>query len=100
MKDLYTSLEASVEEDLRKLIAQLPEAQADRNSFLVAKIADLNPVLKKIEFAYSHRLYKSLKEFSHYIANADGGFWSMGSVNKSEEEFLPLNMLNEPQKAE
>ena len=98
LKDLYTSLEASVEEDLRKLIAQLPEA--DRNSFLVAKIADLNPVLKKIEFAYSHRLYKSLKEFAHYIANADGGFWSMGSVNKAEEELLPLNMLNEPQKAE
>lgn len=100
LKDLYSSLDAHVEEDLRKLIAQLPKVQADRNNFLVAKIEALNSVLKNIEFAYSHRLYKSLKEFAHYIANADGGFWSMGSVSKAEEEFLPLDMLSEPQKAE
>ena len=100
LKDLYTDLDANVEQDLRTLIAQLPEAQVERNDYLVEKITALNPILEKVEYSYSHSLYRSLREFAHYIANVDGGFWGMGSVSKAEEEFLTLDMLNEPQKPE
>jgi len=97
---LYTNLDANVEEDLRIIIASLPEAQEERNEYLVKKISALNPILEKVAYSYSHSLYRSLKEFAHYIANVDGGFWGMGSVKQSEEAFLTLDMLNEPQKPE
>ncbi len=98
LKDLYASLEPEMEDKMREMIANLPQEQAERNAFLTGKLQQLNTILAKMEYSFAHSLWRSLREFAHYIANADGGFWSMGSVSSEEQVFVKLEMLAEPQK--
>jgi hypothetical protein len=98
LKSIYQDLDETVEEDLRKLIAILPQDQEERNAWLVNKIAGLNPIFDKVSYTFAHNLYRSLREFAHYVANVDGGFWGIGSVKAVEEVYIKLDMLVEPTK--
>ncbi len=93
---LYTELETEANLQLRNMIASLPEDTQERNQLLSDLIARLNTILPKMEPIFAIQLYDSLRQFAHYIANADGGWWGISAIGAAEREFVKLPMLDKP----
>ncbi len=100
LKELYQSLDADAPKELRELIAELPEDKDERNQYLSDMLARLNQIMPKLEHRFQMQLYKSLRQFAHYIAHAEGGFWSVGAVKHAENQYIKLPMINDPELAE
>lgn len=100
LKELYQTLDHDAGQGLRETLASLPEDRDERSTILGNKLARLNTIMPKLERRFQIHLYKSLRQFAHYIATADGGFWGVGAVKHSENEFLKLPMINDPEEAE
>lgn len=100
LKELYQTLDHDAGHELRQLLAELPEDKDERSRILSDKLARLNQIMPKLEHRFQIHLYKSLRQFAHYIAHADGGFWGVGAVKHSENEFLKLPMIQDPEEAE
>lgn len=96
LREIYQQLDYKSSDELRKLIAALPESTQERNQYLSDLLAELNGVFPKLEPHFAKQLYKSLKEFAHYIATAEGGFWGVGSVSPAERAVVKLPMLQDP----
>jgi len=97
LKELYKTLDIDAAHELRQLIAALPDETVERNNYLSDLLAGLNNILPKLEHRFQVQFYKSLRQFAHYIATADGGFWGLGNVKHSEAEFLKLPMIQNPE---
>ena len=67
----------------------------EREELLSERIANLNPILAKLEPEYGAQLYKSFVSFAEQVAKASGGFLGIGSVSKEESTLMALPMLNE-----
>jgi hypothetical protein len=96
LRELYRSLADDVEVQLRQMIAGLPDDTEERQQLLSDLLARLNPVFPKLEKTFARNLYKSLRQFAHFVANAEGGFWKISAVNQAEREWINLPMLQEP----
>lgn len=96
LRELYQTLDSGAQLELRELIAALPEDRDERNQYLSDMLARLNTVLPKLEHRFQLHFYKSLRQFAHYIATADGGFWGVGTVKYSEAEYVKLPMIHNP----
>lgn len=97
INEFYKELDHDVAEELRNLIASLPENTEERQTLLSDLLAGLNHIFPKLDHVFVSHYYKSLREFAHYIATAEGGFWGMGAISKEEEKYLKLPMIHEPQ---
>lgn len=97
MQTLFKHINDDVEGQVRMLISSLPEHTAERNQLLSDLIARLNDILPKLDPNFAVQLYNSLRQFAHYIAIADGGWWVISAVSDSEKPFVKLPMLNVPQ---
>ena len=97
LNELYKELDHDVAEELRTLIASLPDDRYEREVALVDLISGLNHILPKCKYSFASHYYKSLREFAHYIATFEGGFWGIGAITKAEAKFVKLPMINEPQ---
>lgn len=97
LKELYATLEHDAEADMRRLIAELPTDKMERINALTAKLEQLNHIMPKLEHRFQVHLYKSLRQFAHYISNADGGFWGIGSKTHLEKDLVKLPMINNPE---
>lgn len=84
--------------DFIALMVSLPKDTNERNAYLSKRLEGLNNILPKLNYSFSSRYYKSLRQITHLVANAEGGFWGIGSIDKSEAEFVKLPMINEPVK--
>lgn len=96
MREIYKNLEYDVAHELRTLIAALPEATTERNQYLSDLLAGLNQIFPKLDKNFAVKYYKSLREFAHYIAHAEGGFWGVASVSSAEKEVVKLPMIMDP----
>lgn len=97
LKELYKTLDHDAAHELRELIAALPEEKVARNQYLVELLSRLNAIMPKLEHRFQVHLYKSLRQFAHYIAHAEGGFWRVGAVKHAEQEYLKLPMIHNPE---
>ncbi|MEY4002704.1 MAG: hypothetical protein RIT07_746 [Bacteroidota bacterium] len=97
MQTLFRQLNADAGEQIRFLIASLPENTAERNQLLSDMIARLNDIFPKLDYNVAVQLYNSLRQFAHYIASADGGWWVISAVSETEKAFVKLPMLNTPE---
>lgn len=100
LKELYQTLDHDAAHELRQMIASLPESKNERNQILIDKLSQLNKIMPKLEHRFQIHLYKSLRQFAHYIAHSDGGFWRVGAVKHAENEFLKLPMIQNPEDSE
>jgi hypothetical protein len=100
LRELYQTLDHDAAHELRELIAELPHDKVERNQILIEKLARLNKIFPKLEHRFQIHLYKSLRQFAHYIANAEGGFWRVGAVKHAENEYIKLPMIDNPEEAE
>ena len=97
LKELYQTLDHDAAHELRTLLAELPEDKNERNQKLTALLSRLNSIMPKLEHRFQVQLYKSLRQFAHYIAHAEGGFWRVGAVKHAEQEFIKLPMIQDPE---
>ncbi len=96
LRELYASLNHNLAEHLRHMMASLPEDTEERQAMLSGLLGRLNDIFPRLEQFFARQLYKSLREFAHYIAHADGGFWGISAVSDAERQWVKLPMLNEP----
>ncbi|MDF1699018.1 MAG: hypothetical protein P1U56_24410 [Saprospiraceae bacterium] len=64
-----------------------------RNSTVEAKLAELNPILKKLDPRIGAQTYKSLISFAKHVAKASGGFLGFFSIGPDEKAVLDLKMI-------
>lgn len=97
INELYKELDHDAAEELRTLVASLPDDKAEREATLVDMLSGLNKILPKCNYSFASHYYKSLREFAHYVATIEGGFWGIGAITKEEAKYVKLPMINEPQ---
>ncbi len=99
LREIYRILDhEDAIESFIELMVSLPKDTSERNQYLVGMLSELNGILEKLPYDFSHLYYKSLKNIAHLIANVDGGFWGMGAIHEAEAALVDLPMINEPQK--
>jgi hypothetical protein len=96
LRELYKTLDHNAAEEMRKMIAALPENTEERNNYLSDMLSKLNVVFPKLDSAFAISLYENLRQFAHYVATADGGWWGVGAIGAAEKAFVKLPMLNNP----
>jgi hypothetical protein len=96
LREMYKTLDHNAAEEMRKMIAALPENTEERSQFLSDMLARLNPIFPKLDQAFAISLYENLRQFAHYVATADGGWWGVGAMGSAEKALVKLPMLNNP----
>lgn len=100
IREIYELLDhEGTQTDFVTLMVSLPTDTKERCTLLENKLSELNAIFPKLKYEFTSRYYKSLRQVAHLVANADGGFWGMGSVRQAEEKYIKLPMINEPVKA-
>lgn len=100
LQTYYHEVEKTIERDIKSIIDTLPDTAEERNALISAELAKLNPAMGKIKAKFAHDLYTSWKGYAGNIARAWGGIIGINSVNRHEEKWVNLPMINEPAQAQ
>lgn len=99
LQTYYHEVEKTIEKDIKSIIDTLPTNADERNPLISAELAKLNYALGKIKPRYANDLFNSWKGYAGSVARAWGGIMGINSVNRDEEQWVDLPMLNEPARA-
>lgn len=94
--DYFKLVGDGFEENLNKLIDELPSGTEERLSAITKELRKLNFILPKIDKNFSIKLHASLKELAKKIAESSGGVLGYLSVGYEESKLMELKMLNDP----
>lgn len=96
-KDLigfYQEVGKTFQEDLDKLIDELPVHVGDRQKILSKRLAELNPILARLDEQVAYHLYKSYLSFAEHVAKSSGGLFGFFSIGPKENEVVSLPMIH------
>jgi CRISPR/Cas system endoribonuclease Cas6 (RAMP superfamily) len=93
---LYKELEADLSERIDRAIRSIPVNQEEKAPYVTEKLVAFNKVLQKLDKTFAKQLYKSLKEFAVYTAQASGGIIGINKIGTKEKKFAALEMIQEP----
>ncbi len=93
LKPYYTAVGESFDDDIKNLIAQLPESTEERSDILTTHLNKLNTILPKLQNHIAFKLYESFVSFAEHVAKASGGFMRFASISKEEKSLMTLPML-------
>jgi len=96
LAEFYDEVGSDFEDKLKIVIQGFPVKEKERTPKVVAELAEVNPILKKLDRQFSVELYKSLKEIALEVANSSGGVLGMKKVGQEEARYLALDMINDP----
>ncbi|MCS7037736.1 MAG: hypothetical protein RMJ33_06425 [Saprospiraceae bacterium] len=91
--EYYRSVSERFAERLDELWQNLPADVERRNQWLAEKIAEVNPILAKLDTPLAAVLYQSYLKLAEEVAKASGGFLRMGAISPEENRWLKLPML-------
>jgi hypothetical protein len=94
LRAYYQLANDAVKSDLNLVKSELSENQDEKMSYLSDKIAEMKPVLAKLDENTKHKLVDSFHSMALSIAEISGGMLSFFSHNPEEEKWLALEMLN------
>lgn len=60
---------------------------------IAAKIAEINPILEKLDTRFASALVENLKSIARAIAQASGGVLGFLEISKEEEHYINLDMI-------
>lgn len=80
-------------EKLDRLMDQLPEEVEARSAKLAEQLAQINPILAKLDTELAATLYKSYVVMAKETAKASGGFLRIGAVSAAEHQWVALPMI-------
>jgi len=95
LRSFYSDVGADFQDKIDVLRASLPSAQEERMAALEAKMADINPVLAKLDSELGAEMYSSFRSFAKHVAKASGGFLGFFSIGPKEAELIELPMITE-----
>ncbi len=96
--EYYNEVHKSFEDEMNKLITELPEKAKDRNPILIKELEQLNEILPKMNKVFAINFYESMKDFAKQIAEASGGILNMLSISAEESKFIGLKMIKNPER--
>lgn len=73
---------------------RLPADVDARNEAISLRLADLNPILAKIDRELAADLYHGFVGLAEETAKASGGFLRIGAISAAESRWVGLPMLN------
>lgn len=95
LKEFYMAVGKDFSEVLDEYIDEYNVSIEDRNRRISEKLAELNPILAKIESKkIASRLYKSYLSFAKHVAQATGGILGFFAVGTAEKKLISLPMLD------
>jgi hypothetical protein len=100
LRELYRTLDHDAANELRMMIATLPQDRDQRNTHLTQLLSQLNHIMPKLEKPFAIQLYHSLRQFAHYVATAEGGFWGVNTMTPAEKLLVHLPMIHNPEHEE
>ncbi len=96
LSEMYKELDLNIESRLEEAIKSIPDSQDEKEPFVREKLEEFNSVLQKLPVVFGRQLYKSLKDFAVYTAQASGGILGVSRINETEKGLMELNMIHEP----
>lgn len=95
LRSFYSDVGVDFQEKLDYLKNSLSKDQEERMSYLAGKLAEINPILAKLDSKLGSELYKSFRSFAKHVASATGGFLGFFTIGPKEAELIKLSMINE-----
>jgi hypothetical protein len=93
MRTYYRQANEFIKENLNIERSNLPTNQEEKMNYLSDKLAELKPILAKLDEGFSHRLLDSFHSMALSVAEISGGLLNFFSTNPAEEKWLALEML-------
>lgn len=95
LRKYYSDANSYIQENLGLVRNSLPAKQDQKMQFLSDKLADLKPILAKLDEGFRHRIIDSYHSMALSVAEISGGLLNFFSTNPAEEKWLALEMLND-----
>ncbi len=93
LNDYYKSVGTDYDQLVSNMISDLPNDTKERTAALSASLAELNPILAKLDNDDAYFYYKSFTSFAEYVAKATGGILGFFSVSSEEKSLMSLPMI-------
>jgi hypothetical protein len=94
LKEFYSELSAEFLQKVNQFTTLSSAEPAARNASISASLAELNPILAKLDVKTGAILYSGLKTFATHVAKSTGGLFGFFSIDKSEKALLGLPMIH------
>lgn len=95
LKTYYQHANEYIKSNLNLERSQLPSNQSEKMNYLSDKLAEMKPILAKLDEGLKHKLIDSFHSMALSVAEISGGLLNFFSTNPDEEKWLALEMLNE-----
>lgn len=95
LRKYYSDANSYIQENLGLVRNSLPAQKDQKMQFLSDKLADLKPILAKLDEGFRHRIIDSYHSMALSVAEISGGLLNFFSTNPAEEKWLALEMLND-----
>ncbi len=93
LKDFYKEVGEDFHDKVLNYIETFKGDVNKRNSEIANRLAQLNPILSKLDPKLGAELYKSFKSFAKHVAKSTGGFLGFFSIGPEEAKLLDLDMI-------
>ncbi len=93
LKHFYEEVEANFNIKLTDLMKNTPTDTQSYKAVLVDKIAQVNPILAKLDPYTAFDLYKSYLTLAKSVAKSSGGILGFGAISKEEQKWINLPMI-------
>jgi len=86
------------EDKMKILIQSYPYESTQRTPLIVAELAGLNNIWKKLDKTFATAFYAMLINLAKKIASSSGGLLGLRSVDAEEAKYISLPMVKDPSK--
>ena len=94
LRGYYQMANEEVKANLNLERSKCPENQDDKMIYLSGKLAEMKPILDKLDENFRHKLVDSYHSMALSVAEVSGGLINFFSHNPAEEKWLSLSMLD------
>jgi len=94
LNEFYRVVSEDFWNKIQDRLSRLPADVDARNEAISRRLADLNPILAKIDRELAADLYHGFVGLAEETAKASGGFLRIGAISAAESRWVGLPMLN------
>jgi len=94
LHEYYTKVGDNFDERLNHFIRDMPDEAAARKSYLSDYLAQMNPLIAKLNGHDAYRIYHDFLSFAKHVAKASGGILYMANVSPGEKKVIELDMID------
>jgi len=93
LKDFYKDVGTDYSGILKAIMENYPTDLNARQAKISGELAELSPILDKMNQEYAYELYQSYRSFAKHVAKASGGFLGFGKIGPKEDMWMELEMI-------